>query len=717
MKLKQTSFRLEDHHLAEWLKKAWQLRTRKQADDAVNICRQILYHHPDHAQALHLLGLLHWEQGDPESAVACLQQAIAIQPELPFHHNSLAVILNSSGDYSRASEHLQKALQIDPDYLDAKSNMGLALFHQGRFAQAADYFHTILSATPDHGPALANLGMVLLAQGNYAQAVRIYQKALTKNPGKIKWLGNLAASFMGSGQFQKAAACYKSALKEAPENVDYCVGLAVALRAIGDYKSSATLLRFALTLDPLHAAALVNLCIIYHQTCQWQNLENLYQKLDWQTHRSLEIGTTPEEQPLFNIRRSSELPLNLSVAKLWSINAQCQAAKCAKVFLHRRQSPGKKRINVGYLSYDFRDHPVAYQISPLFRHHDRSRFNVLAFSMGLDDDSASRHRIQNSCDAFIDIAEMDLKASAQTIYNHNVDILIDLMGHTHHNRMGILSLKPAPLQISYLGFLGSTGASYIDYIIADKVVVPEKHANYYSEKIIWMPDCYQLNHFELGSESNHSFVRNDFGLPEHGVVFCCFNKCYKIDAEVFKAWVLILKQVPDSVLWLYKDNPLAVENLKWAAKKHGIDPRRLVFAQKVSLNDHLKRLKLADIALDTITYNGGATTSNTLQSGVPVLTVLGRHWVSRMTASHLIAVGMPEMVARNLAEYQNKAIDLAKSPVQLELLKSKLKQNLKAMPLFNSNLFVSHFENGLQKVWHNYQCGLPPSHVNVSSCL
>jgi predicted O-linked N-acetylglucosamine transferase (SPINDLY family) len=280
--------------------------------------------------------------------------------------------------------------------------------------------------------------------------------------------------------------------------------------------------------------------------------------------------------------------------------------------------------------------------------------------------------------------------------------------------MEILALRPAPVQIGYLGFLGSTGASYIDYLIADEIVVPKGHAGHYSEKIVWMPHCYQLNHRET-IPTARSFDRADWRLPDQGVVFSCFNQAYKIDTDLFDAWMHILTHVPYSVLWLYRDNHLAAEQLQSAAEERGIDRHRLVFADKVPLADHLKRLQLADIALDTLAYNGGATTSHALLAGVPVLTVLGRHWVSRMSASHIYALDLPELVTQDLAQYKKKAIDLAQSPFQLRSLKNKLKRKIDEMTLFNADLFVRHFEKGLSEIWRNYRCHCPPTHINVSA--
>ena len=262
--------------------------------------------------------------------------------------------------------------------------------------------------------------------------------------------------------------------------------------------------------------------------------------------------------------------------------------------------------------------------------------------------------------------------------------------------------------------MGSTGASYIDYLIADEIVVPKSHTAHYSEKIVWVPHCYQLNHRET-IPTGMSYDRAHWRLPDQGVVFSCFNQTYKIDADLFDAWMHILTHVPHSVLWLYRDNHLAAEQLQSGAEERGIDRHRLVFADRVPLADHLQRLQLADIALDTLTYNGGATISHALLAGIPVITVLGRHWVSRMSASHIYCLDLAELVAHDLTQYRQKAVDLATSPKQLQALKNRLKQKIDVMPLFDTDLFVRNFEKGLCAVWQNYCCNRPPIHIKVSA--
>lgn len=704
----------EEDIIPHLLIKAWESHAHKQFAEVHRMCRRILSLNPDHCEALHLLGLAFRGQGDHDSALSCLERARDAQPDHPVHCNSLAVVLNEMGQYDRAAVCLREVLRMCPDHADARSNLGLALFHQGRLAQAAQSFQEAIAVDPVHAPAWANLGMIRLVQGNYSQAVDAYQKALQVDAKRPHWLSNLGAALIGLGKYQQAAVCYKAALSIVPQDINYCVGLGVALRGLGDFSGSIKILEKALAGSPGHADALANLAVVCQHACVWQKSAELHDQLEQTTRSCLDTGQLPAEQPLFNIRRCADLSLNLSVARAWSSHAEQQALRSAGKFEHKPGQRRSDRITLGYLSYDFRDHPVAQQLLPLFRRHDRNRFRVLAFSMGPDDHSEYRRRYENDCDEFIDIKDQSQMASAQTIYDHRVDILIDLMGHTDHHRIGILALRPAPVQIGYLGFLGTTGSSFTDYLITDSIVVPHSHADCYSEKLIRMPYCYQMNHQEL-TRQGKTCNRSDWGLPEDAFIFCSFNQAYKIDPDLFDAWMHILEQVPGAVIWLYRDNDLAADHLKTAAEKRGIDRNRLIFAGKLPLADHLQRLKLADMALDTTAYNGGATTSNALLAGIPVLTVLGRHWVSRMTASHLLAIGMPELVAKDLTGYRQKAVDLARHPDRLLSLKRKLRRNSDTMPLFDAEMFVRHLEKGLCQAWNNFQSGRPAAHISIET--
>ncbi len=681
-------------------------------DKAAMLCARILKQDPRDAEALHLTALVQWRHGRSPLAISLLKQAAALQPYHPAHHNNLGVILNGEGLYDQAVEYFETALNTSPDYHDARCNLGLAWFHQNKLRPACRCFEQVVRECPTHAPAHANLGMALLARGAAPQAARMYERAVALDPDQPLWWGNLGAAYLTIGNFPKAAQCFHRASAIDPCDANHCNHLGVSLRAQGDFSHAIDGFQKALKLNPNHAEALSNLCIALQQTCQWDSLAPLLQCLEHATLQALRNKNRPAEQPMFNIRRSADPPLNLAIARAWSREAEQQALRAANPFPHQRPGDFGQRITIGYLSYDFRNHPVAHQLLPVFNLHSRSRFRVLAFSMGPADGSIYRSRIQNDCDQFIDIGSADLSRAAQIIHDCGTNILIDLMGHSHHNRIQIPALRPAPVQVGYLGFLASTGADFIDYLIADHVAVPRTDSGHYCEKLIRMPHCYQVNH-KLFFPTKPPAARERFGLPPQGIVFCCFNKAYKINARLFDTWMTILKQVAGSVLWLYRDNSLAAAQLQRAARHSGIQSQRLIFADKLPLPDHIERLQLADLALDTESYNGGATTANALWAGVPVLTIKGNHWVSRMTASHLLAAGMPELIARDLNDYARKAIHWANAGDQLRQIRAKLDHQRMNAPLFDASLFVRDLETAYEMIWTRYLKGLAPVHLDV----
>jgi protein O-GlcNAc transferase len=353
------------------------------------------------------------------------------------------------------------------------------------------------------------------------------------------------------------------------------------------------------------------------------------------------------------------------------------------------------------------------QMLGLFELHDRNRFIVHGYSHGKDDGSFYRQKIRQDCDKFSELDNLSHDEAAKCIYRDKVDILVDLMGHTRGNRLAICARRPSPIQVSYLGFLGTTGAEFIDYFITDKIVTPEDQSIYYTEKLVFLPDSYQIND-HLQQISENQWLKQDCGLPPEGFVFCSFNQPYKIDPDMFDTWMRILRRIPQSVLWLLNQNFAATENLQRRAQAQGIQPSRLIFADALPLEDHLARLRLADLALDTRIYNGGATTSNALWAGVPVITLKGDHFVSRMSSSILSAVGLSELVTHNLKDYEALAVELAGRPDKLRAVRKKLARNRLTHPLFDTPRFVRNLENAYKMMWKIFAGGHPPQSIEVA---
>lgn len=451
------------------------------------------------------------------------------------------------------------------------------------------------------------------------------------------------------------------------------------------------------------------LAMLYLSNCAWDDYAQLIADLDARTRAAIAAGTRPAELPFLNICRAADPELNFRVATLRSAALARRHARHRLAAVPPENRKNRARIVLGYLSADFRDHAVGQLIAPLFGLHDRSRFEVRAYSAGLDDGGEIRKRIATDADAFVDIRTLDDRTVAGRIRADGVDILIDLGGYTEGHRLGVAALRPAPIAVDYLGFAGTIGGDIFDYTIADRIVVPPSNARFYSEKLIVVPPCYVIHDRERIAECR--FTRADEGLPEAAFVFCSFNEARKLTPDVFASWMALLREVPEAVLWQYRSNDAMAENLRRAAAAHGVDPARLIFAERRPKPEHLARIALADLALDTMPFNGGVTTSDALWAGVPVITARGTHCASLGSASKLAAIGLPELVADDLAGYLALARRYARAPGELAALKAKLAANRPTAPLFDSARFTSTLERGLAEAFRRYLDGEPPRHI------
>jgi predicted O-linked N-acetylglucosamine transferase (SPINDLY family) len=414
----------------------------------------------------------------------------------------------------------------------------------------------------------------------------------------------------------------------------------------------------------------------------------------------------PSEQSFLHFIRHADPAQNYRIAKARSERLYEQLIEPrTKLQLHCSQSKrDRTKLSIGYLSNNFKNHPTAHLLAGLFERHDRDRFNVLCYSYGKNDHSEYRRQIESGCDRFVDIEMMDHVSAAKQMILDGVDILVDLVGFLKNHRMGIAALRPAPVQIRWLGMAGTSGASFYDYIITDEMVTPRDQAPNYSETFCYMPHTYQPN-TTIHNESIECLSKKEAGLPEAGFVFGSFCTTYKIDETVFKAWMRILSEAPDSILWMLAPSQKAVEELKLYGRKCNVDPSRIVFAPKANRKTHLARLGCADLGLDTLIVNGAATTSEALWRGVPVLTMQGNHFASRMASSILNAMELPEMVVHSLDDYVRTAVDAANNPSYIDHLKNKVAAKKKTAPLFDRQRFVKNLEKRYEQIWRCHETG------------
>jgi predicted O-linked N-acetylglucosamine transferase (SPINDLY family) len=498
---------------------------------------------------------------------------------------------------------------------------------------------------------------------------------------------------------------YLSALRIKENSFEALVGVADSYGASDNYDLAVDYYQkaFRLKCDAPYLQGLLSLSLI--KTCEWTaydaGMNAVLQKVEAGRKAILNF-------PLLALTDSLELQRKAS--EIW-VQDKHPFDDSLGPLVKRAQ---RDKIRIGYYSADFHNHATAYLMAEFFEMHDRSKFELFAFSFGPDKQDGMRQRLTQSFDQFIDVSFNSDKEIAEFSRMLGIDIAVDLKGSTKDHRFGIFSYRAAPVQISYLGYPGTMGADYIDYLIADKIVILEAHQKHYAEKIIYLPDSYQVNDRKRVI-ADKTYTRQELGLPSEGFVFCCFNNNYKITPSVFDSWVRILKAVPNSVLWLFQDNPLAAINLRKEAKARGIDEARLVFAKSMPLDHHLARHSAADLFLDTLPYNAHTTASDALWAGLPLLTCMGESFASRVAASLLKAVGMPELIANTQEEYEATAIELAQNPDQLSALKQKLQSNCLSAPLFDTEKITRHIEQAYADVYERYHADLMPENIYVEN--
>lgn len=687
---------LQPNHVNAYFNLGTLFKRVGQLDEAATAYRSALAHAPDHAEAHNNLGLVYAQQGRTDDAIACYRRALELEPGQAQARNNLGNALMTLGRRDEAVACYEKVLAIKPDFADACINLGNFRLEQGMYSDAQLLFERALQLAPRSVDAHRNLGRLQRVQGRRAEALAHYQEALALDPNQAESCNELGTAYRDTGDFGQAEVHYRKALAFDPNHVQAHFNLAETLKLQGRLDEAAALDERVLTLKADYLPVLGSLVHLRQHMCDWNGIEKLWERLRHEAIGKAGAGISP-----FSIlSQPTSADEQLVCARAWAAQELAPlAASRSRLgfdFSGRRRPSGKLRI--GYLSWDFHKHATSYLIAELFEIHDRNRFEVLAYSYGPDDASAIRARIRGACDRFIDVADQSYVAAAQAIYNDAVDILVDLKGYTQGSRSQIMVLRPAPVQVNWLGYPGTMGTDCVDYIIADRFIIPEAMERFYSEKAVRLPDCYQVND-RRREISDPMPTRDECGLPAQGQVFCCFNLAYKILPDVFGRWMRIMQAVPDSVLWLLEANPWAVGNLRRAAAARGVAPERLVFAQRRPLAEHLARYRLADLALDTFPYTSHTTASDALWAGCPLVTCAGETFASRVAGSILINAGMRELVTESFEEYEHLVLDLAASPARLRDLRRKLGENRDTCPLFDTPRFARNLERAYEEMF------------------
>ncbi len=573
---------------------------------------------------------------------------------------------------------------------------GCASFSLGQLTEAVAAFEQALELHPDYAEAHNNLGLVLQEQGQFARAEGCYRQARHLKPDRAEPCNNLGTALREQGKLDEAVACFRHALSLWPDYADCHYNLGLAFQHQNQWPDAIASFGHAVRLNPDNAAAVGGLVHALQHICQWDELEQLSRQA--LAHIAKPIGSLGAPMAPFNflalpVPTSAEQ--QLQCARHWAARYVRPGAQP----LHAKPDPKAPKITLGYLSADFRDHVVGHLVVDLLASHARDRFNVFAYSYGPDDGSALRRRIVDACDRFTDLREISIEDSARHIAADKVDILVDLTGYTANARMQILAYRPAPIQVSYLGYSGTMGTPFVDYVLVDEFIVPPDQQPYFAEKLVYLPGCFMVNHARRSSMLQ-PLTRAEYGLPDHAFVFCCFNNSFKFTPLMFDVWMDILKDIPGSVLWVAQANEHAVANLRREAEARGVSGGRLTFAPRgASFAAYLARYQIADLFLDTFPYTAHATAADSLWAGCPVLTLAGETFASRVAGSLLRAFQLPELITTSVGEYRETAFRLARNRDALRSLRGRVEAGRDTSGLFDARRATRSIEEAYVRMW------------------
>lgn len=685
---------------------------------AGEIYAQILKLQPLHFDALHLSGLIAANSGEHEAAIQLISKAIAINSANPPAYRNIGNVYLTIGKHDLAIENYSEAIRLNPNYDDAYFSRGLAYQGLEQLDRAITDYESAINRNPKHIGALTNLGNVFKHQKKIDEAIECYSNAIALNLPNPEPFNNRGNLFYELKRFQLALEDFDRALQLNQSYPEALSNRANTLFALKDYEAALVGYSKAIKLKPDYAEAFHNRGNLYREIkqfehakadyekalyfkpdydyvkgvifaskmnlCDWSNLKEEWHELEEAIKRSEKVIA-----PFLTIPITESVSTQREVGQIW-VKEKCELAPLSlSQFAKKTDS---KKITVGYFSADFHNHATMYLMAEVFELHDKSKFELIGFSFGRDSEDDMRKRAVAAFDQFHNVRDKSDEAVAQLSRTLGVDIAIDLKGYTLDSRVGIFAQRAAPIQVNYLGYPGTMGASFIDYIIADRTVIPEKFMDLYSEKVAYLPHSYQPND-RRREIANRKFTRQECGLPPNAFVYCSFNANYKINPDVFDVWMEILRSVNNSVLWLLGGNQTAIINLRGEAEKRGVDPSRLIFAEHMKLSEHLARHELADLFIDTWPCSAHTTASDSLWAGLPVLTLPRETFASRVAASLLTQLDLAELISANEGDYIEMAVELGQNASKLSRYKESLKANLKTSTLFNTPLFTQNLEH------------------------
>jgi predicted O-linked N-acetylglucosamine transferase (SPINDLY family) len=728
--------------VAQWLANAQEKFRSGDIVGAEKLLRRVLTQAPANPTANELMGYIAGNRGQLDYSFDLLKTATAAPGASGQAFYYLGKHCLDRALFEDAAAAYRQSLQLTGDFFEGAHDLGVALLGCGKPELALTLFDKALTMRPDFDQAWFNKGVALDQLKRFDDALQCYDKALLLNPGFNAALNNRSATLIDLGRYDEALASNDKAVEREPGNAHAWSNRGVTLFQLKRFEEALDNHARALSLDPEFAEAWARGGCVFAELKQSDKALNYFNKAlaikpdlpvfagdylrarmnvcQWDAVSNAMSIEQHFETVVADIgaRQTVVAPLTMLAAPA----TPAQQRHCAEIYCKDRfpavaapiwptHPEERKRIKIGYFSPDFRAHAVTFLTAGLFECHDRARFETHAFAFGPSGIDPMRTRVQSAFEYYHDVCDLPERNIALLAQELHLDIAVDLAGHTGGARTGIFARRAAPIQVNYLGFPGTMGANFIDYIIADDMVVPDGAANDFAEKLVFLPDSFQVNDSKRAIAAVQA--RAFYGLPADAFVFCSFSSVYKLNPRIFNVWMNILRGTEHSVLWLLGDNEMQMQNLRTWAAKQGVAPHRLIFSDTLAYDEHLARYALADLVLDTLPFNGGTTTSDALWGGAPVLTCVGDTFAGRMSSSLLRAVALEELITHTLDDYQACALRLAHHPNELAYIRKKLSVNARTHTLFDTAVFTRHIEAAYAEMWRRYQSGLPPAHLRI----
>ena len=675
-------------------------------DEAQEICERIKKNNPHNLLNLNLLGIILFKKKNFTESIKIIEESIRINSNQAEAYNNLGIVFSQIKNFDNAINAFKNSIKINPNFIDALNNLGVSYKEIRKKDEAIECWNKVIEIDKNNAKSYNNIGSILFDSEKFEKAIYYLDKAIALDKKFYQAYFNRGNVYQKMNKFKKSIENYNESIKLNPRYADAYIARGFSYRGLNMLNETFRDWTDGYKLNNKFQNFIGRIFYFKKKLCNWKTYENDYLFFEKNISNISKLISPFNSLSTFN---------SATLQKTIATNYVNENFKDYNFKIKKLSHENKKvsdKIKIGYYSSDFKKHAMSFLLAEMFENHNKDKFEIIGFSLTKQIDDKMSERIIKTFDKFLDVSTKTEKEISEISKKLGIDIAVDLMGFTKNNKFGIFIEQCAPIQINFLGYPGTLGTNFIDYIIADKTLIPKGEENNYSEKIIYLPNTYQCNDSKK-EISKKKFLKKDFNLPEDKFVFCCFNQKYKFNPKMIKVWINVMKKVPDSVMWFLDDENESTYNLIEEFKLGGINSSSIIFSKKLPLHEHLARHRLADLFLDTFPYCAHTTASDSLWSGLPLITKIGNTFASRVAASLLKAIGLNELITRTDEEYINLAIELANNPKKLSLINNKLNENIKTSPLFDTKSYTKNLETAYYLAHKKNLENLPAENIEL----